>query len=249
MGHVLSYEELIMMRRAGRIARRIIKHLGKIIKPGITTKDIEIFFDRILEKFPGMSSAFKGYKGYPASLCVSVNEEVIHGIPSEEKVIKSRDLVSVDIGIKYKGLFVDTAYTYFVGKPSTLGKKIVKVCKTALREGIKKIRVGARVGDVSSAIQKVVENNGFSVIRSFFGHGIGRALHCEPAVPNFGQENTGEVLKEGMVLAVEPMISSGRFEVEILRDGWTAKTMDNSLSCHFEHTVAVTKRGPWILTK
>lgn len=249
MENILSYEELLMMKKAGRMAGRIIKQLKKIIKIGITTKDIEIFFDSILEKTPGMSSAFKGYQGYPASLCVSVNEEIIHGIPSAEKILKDGDLVSVDIGIKYKGLFVDTAYTYFVGAPTRLGKKIVKVSRSALKEGIKKIRIGAKIGDVSSAIQKVVENHGFSVIRSFVGHGIGRVLHCHPEVPNFGEENTGQLLKEGMVLAIEPMISSGSFEVEILRDGWTAKTVDNSLSCHFEHTVAVTKRGAWILTK
>ncbi len=248
MDNILSYQELKVASYAGKVAGEIIKKMKWIIKPGITTKDIEIFFEKEISKHPGMESAFKNYKGYPASLCVSVNEEIIHGIPSKEKTIKEGDLVSVDLGIKYNGLFVDTAFTYLVGKTSSLAKKLVKVCKNALMEGIKRIKIGRKVGDISYAIQRYVEREGFSVIRSFVGHGIGRELHLPPEVPNFGEENTGETLIEGMVLAIEPMIAAGNYYIEFLKDGWTAKTKDNSLSSHFEHTVAVTKRGPWILT-
>ncbi|RKY39356.1 MAG: type I methionyl aminopeptidase [Candidatus Omnitrophota bacterium] len=249
MDNFLPYQELKVASYAGKVAAKIIKEIKRIIKPGITTKDIELFFEKEISKYPEMESAFKGYKGFPASLCVSVNEEVIHGIPSKEKILKEGDLVSVDLGIKYKGLFVDTAFTYLVSKTSSLAKKLVKVCKKALMEGIKKIKVGRKIGDISCAIQRCVEREGFSVIRSFVGHGIGKELHLPPEVPNFGEENTGETLIEGMVLAIEPMIAAGNHCIEFLKDGWTVKTKDNSLTSHFEHTVAVTKKGAWILTQ
>ena len=249
MENILSYEEILTMRKAGKIASLALKSLGKTIKPGISTKEIELCFDDFLKKFPSMKSAFYGYNSYPASLCISRNEEIIHGIPDRKTIIKKGDLVSIDLGIEHKGVFVDCAHTYIVGGGSTLAKELVRVGVEALRKGIKKAKVGLRVGDVSAAIQKTVEAQGFSVIRKFVGHGIGRALHCYPEVPNFGYPGEGEPLKEGMVLAIEPMISSGAFDVEVLDDGWTAKTKDNSLSSHFEHTVAITKKGPWVLTK
>jgi methionyl aminopeptidase len=249
MENVLSYQELIVMRRIGRVASKTLRQLKKIIRPGISTKEIEIFFERILAKHDGMEAAFRGYQNYPASLCVSVNEEIIHGLPSKDKIIKEGDLISVDLGIRYKGFFIDAAYTYTVGKVPSLGKRLVKAGKVALREAIKKARIGARVGDISATIQGLAQKYGFSVIRNFVGHGIGRSLHCPPEIPNFGQEHTGDMLVEGEVIAIEPMVCSGSYEIKILDDGWTAKTKDNSLSCHFEHTVAVTKRGPWILTK
>ncbi len=247
MEDILNNREIIMMKRIGKIARIFLQRLKKVIKAGITTKDIERQFDSFLQTYR-LNSAFKGYNGYPASLCVSVNEEIIHGIPQENRVIKDGDLVSVDLGIEKDSLFVDCAYTYLVGKVSSFKKKLFKVGLWALREGIKKAYIGNTTGDIGFAIQKVVERNGFSVIRRFVGHGIGHKLHCYPEVPNFGEKKTGATLKEGMVLAIEPMISSGSYEVEILDDGWTAKTRDGSLSCHFEHTVAVTKKGPLIIT-
>lgn len=248
MENLLVTEELSAIQDAGRVASKVLKQLKKFIKPGISTKDIEVFFENALKKYPDMKAAFKGYQNYPASLCVSVNEEIIHGIPSEKKIIKDGDLVSVDLGIKHKGLFVDTAFTYMVGHVSLLAKSLVKVCRIALSEAIKKVRIGSKVGDLSAAVQNVVEAQGFSVIREFVGHGIGRVLHSFPEVPNYGKKSTGPDLVEGMVLAIEPMIAAGSYKVDILNDGWTAKTKDNSLSAHFEHTVAVTKRGPRILS-
>ncbi len=247
MEDTLDSREIILMRKIGRIAHIFLQKLKKIIRSGMTTKDIEEEFDRFLKK-RNLKSAFLGYNGYPASLCVSVDEEVIHGIPRRDKVIKDGSLVSVDLGIEKDGLFVDCAYTYLVGKVPSLARKLFKVGIAALKEGIRQARVGNTTGDIGFAIQRVVEKSGFSVIRRFVGHGIGHKLHCYPEVPNFGTPKSGAFLKEGMVLAIEPMISSGNYEVDILEDGWTARTKDKSLSCHFEHTVVITKRGPYIVT-
>ncbi|MBD3263743.1 MAG: type I methionyl aminopeptidase, partial [Candidatus Omnitrophica bacterium] len=196
----------------------------------------------------GMEPAFKGYMGYPASCCVSVDEEIIHGIPSESKVIEDGSLISVDLGIKYKGVFVDTACTYIAGKASALAKKLVKVSLKSLHRGIKQVKIDTNLGNVSHSIQNFVEKNGFSVIRKFVGHGIGRELHLPPEIPNFGKPGSGWKMQEGYALAIEPMIATGGFEVEIMPDGWTAKTKDNSLAAHFEHTVVITKRGPVVMT-
>ena len=244
----LSRQDLETMRKAGKVAAAILKKLKSLIKPGISTKYIEEFFEREISKYPGMEAAFKGFMSYPASCCVSINQEVIHGIPSQ-RLIEDGDLVSVDLGIKYQGLFVDTAYTYIAGKVSPLAKRLVKTTKDSLKQGISQIKVGKRIGNVSLSIQECVEKSGFSVIRRFVGHGIGRSLHLPPEVPNFGSADQGEELLEGYAVAVEPMVSSGDFNVDVLSDGWTAKTKDNSLSAHFEHTVAITKKGPWVLTK
>ncbi len=248
MNEPLSRQELITMRKAGRVASAILKKLNGFIKPGILTKNIEEFFEREIDRYPGMEAAFKGFKGYPASCCVSVNQEIIHGIPSQQ-VVNDGDLVSVDLGIKYKGLFVDTAYTYIIGKASLLAKRLVKVTRQSLKAGIRRIKSGRSVGDVSSAIQKCVEKNGFSVIRRFVGHGIGRSLHLPPEIPNFGDAGKGSELLEGCVIAVEPMVAAGSSAVDILDDGWTARTKDNSLAAHFEHTIAVTKNGFEVLTR
>jgi methionyl aminopeptidase len=248
MPECLKHDNLAAMREAGKVVSSIFKEFRRIIKPGITTKDIEVYFDQRLSQYPGMVAAFKGFSGYPASVCVSVNEEVIHGIPSS-RVIKDADLVSVDLGIKYKGLFVDSAYTYTVGRASKLANKLAKVTLGALNNGIKHARIGASIGDVGFAIQRFIEKRGFSVIRKFVGHGIGTQLHMPPEVPNFGKRGQGEKLYEGMVIAIEPMVSAGSFEIDVLADGWTARTKDRSLSAHFEHTVAITKKGPWILTQ
>jgi len=248
MGNLLSCEEIKIMRRIGKIAARIIKTLKRFIKAGISTEDIELFFKKILKNYSGYEPAFLGYNGYPASLCVSLNDEIIHGIPKKERKIKEGDLVSVDLGIKYNGLFVDTAYTYPVGRVSPLAQRLIRVGKKALKEAIKKVRIGLCVGDIGEIIEKIAKSNNFSVIRSFVGHGIGHSLHCPPEVPNFGKSGVGEKLSEGMVIAIEPMISAGTEEVLISSDGWTAKTKDGSLSCHFEHTVAITKRGPLVIT-
>ncbi len=248
MHEPLVRQELVIMREAGKVAAVILKKLKRFIRPGISTKNIEEFFEREISKYPGMEAAFKGFMDYPASCCISINEEIIHGIPSQ-RVVKEGDLVSVDLGIKYKGLFVDTAYTYIIGKATPLAKRLVEVTKKSLKQGIKQIKPGKRVGDIGSAVQSYVEKNGFSVIRKFVGHGIGRNLHLPPEVPNFGEEGEGAELQTGYVIAVEPMVSAGGFNVDILDDGWTAKTKDNSLAAHFEHTIAITKKGPWVLTQ
>ena len=230
----LTFDELLIMRQAGRTAANILRKLSFFIKPGICTKDIERFFENELSNYPGMEPAFKGFMDYPASCCVSVNEEIIHGIPSS-RLIADGDLVSVDLGIKYKGLFVDTAYTYTAGKAILLAKKLVKVTLESLYEGMRFAKIGQRVGDLGFSIQKFVEKNGFSVIRRFVGHGIGRDLHLPPEIPNFGDKGKGPILEEGYAIAIEPMVSAGSFEVDVLEDGWTAKTKDNSFSAHFEH--------------
>lgn len=244
----LAVQDLKIMRQAGIVAAGILKKIGRWIKPGISTKEIEKFFEKELAKFEGMEAAFKGFSGYPASCCVSVNEEIIHGIPSN-RLISDGDLVSVDLGIKYKGLYVDTAYTYVVGKVDAQTKKLVKVTKKSLYRAIKRLRSPATVGDIGSTVQDFVERNGLSVIRRFVGHGIGKELHQAPEVPNFGEKGKGLALPLNCVIAIEPMVSMGSFDIDILSDGWTAKTKDNSLSAHFEHTVALTEKGPWILTK
>jgi methionyl aminopeptidase len=249
MTGLLSSEDIAYMREAGKAAARILRKLKSCVKPGVTTKSIEDSFDNYLEEYPGMEAAFKGFMGYPASLCVSVNEEVIHGIPSDKKVIQEGDLVSIDLGIKYKELFVDTAYTYIAGRGSKAAKKLVKASLRSLYEGIKRAKPQATVGDIGSAVQNFVEKQGFGVVRQFVGHGIGRKLHQYPEVPNFGLPGEGDKLEVGMAIAIEPMVTAGSFNVAIAGDGWTAKTRDGSLSAHFEHTVVITKKGPLILTR
>ncbi|MDD4183425.1 MAG: type I methionyl aminopeptidase [Candidatus Omnitrophica bacterium] len=249
MTGMLSSEEIACMRQAGRVAALILKKLGKCVRPGVATKYIEESFDSYLKEYPGMESAFKGFMGYPASLCVSINDEVIHGIPSDKREIREGDLVSIDLGIKYKGLFVDTAYTYIAGRAGKAARKLVKASLKSLYAGIKKVKPQATIGDIGSAVQNFVESQGFAVVRQFVGHGIGRALHLPPEVPNFGIPGEGDKLFEGMAIAIEPMVTAGKYDVVVAGDGWTAKTRDGSLSAHFEHTIAITKKGPLILTR
>jgi len=248
MSSRLGEAELAAMQKAGKVASGILSDLGGFIKPQISTKDIEKFFENALGEHDGMSAAFKGYSGFPAAVCVSLNDEVIHGIPSEARIVKDGDLVSVDLGIKYKGVYVDTAYTYMVGNVSDLARKLCKVTQEALWEGINKALPGLRTGDIGSAVQGLAEKNGFSVVRQFVGHGIGRNLHLAPEVPNFGKKNIGFQFKENIALAIEPMVAAGGYEVVIDSDGWTARTKDGSLSAHYEHTVVVTKNGPLVIT-
>ena len=248
MSRRLSDADLAAMQKAGKAAAGILRDLESFIKPQISTKDIEKFFDNALAKHAGMSAAFKGYNRFPASVCVSLNDEVIHGIPSDTRVVKNGDLVSVDLGIKYKGVYVDTAYTYMVGEVSDLARKLCKVTQEALWEGIKQALPGSRVGDVGNAVQSLAEKNGFSVVRQFVGHGIGKDLHLPPEVPNFGAKKVGFEFKENIALAIDPMVAAGEYEVVIDKDGWTARTKDGSLSAHYEHTVVVTKNGPLVIT-
>lgn len=244
---IKTSEEIKKIRQACWIVAKVLAELRDYLKEGLTTKQVEVFIEEMIRKMKGIP-AFKGYRGYPASACISINEQVVHGIPSEKVFIKEGDIVSVDVGVILDGFYGDAAYTYPIGKISKNAEKLLKVTEEALYLGIAKAVVGNRVGDISAAIQKHVESNGFSVVKAFVGHGIGRALHEEPQVPNFGKEGIGPKLRKGMTLAIEPMVNEGSSEVVILSDGWTAVTKDGSLSAHFEHTVLVDDEAE-ILTK
>lgn len=237
------------MRRSGHIVREVLDYLRDLVAPGVTTMDLERAAEKKIREL-GAKPAFKGYYDYPCVLCTSVNEEIVHGIPSERRVLKSGDIVSIDCGVVLDGYYGDAAITVPVGeeiKPEV--KKLLEVTEASLYKGIEQARVGNAVGDVGAAVQEYVEAHGFSVVREFVGHGIGTRLHEEPQVPNFGSRGHGARLREGMVLAIEPMVNFGKPGARVLDDKWTAVTEDGSCSAHFEHCVAVTKDGPMILTQ
>jgi methionyl aminopeptidase len=243
---IKSAREIELMKDASRIIFKIVKDLVKYIKPGLTTKAIdEMVRLSIVEN--GGRPAFFGYKGFPGNACISVNDELVHGIPGLRK-LKDGDIVSVDIGTELGGYFADGALTLPVGEISKQAERLLQVTKDALRIGIQQARPGNRLSNLSHAIQEFVEANGFSVIRDFVGHGIGSRIHEDPAVPNFGSPNQGPELTAGMVLAIEPMVAQGGYEVRVLDDGWTVVTSDGNLSAHFEDTVAITENGPEVLT-
>lgn len=240
-------EEIDKMARACRIVSEILEDLKTFVRPGISTKDIERFAEEKIS-VKGGTPAFKGYRGYPASICASVNNQVVHGIPSQLR-LSSGDIISIDLGVYLEGFYGDGAITLPVGEISPLAKKLLRVTEEALYIGIEKATPRSRVSDISAAIQRHVEAHGFSVVKAFVGHGIGTSLHEEPQVPNFGVAGQGPRLKEGMTIAIEPMVNTGSYEVGILEDGWTAVTLDGGLSAHFEHTIAVTGGDAKILTK
>ena len=245
---VKSQAEIRKIGEACRIVAEILAGLKAHMAVGMTTVDIESFVDEAMRK-RGAIAAFRGYRGYPSSVCVSVNDQVIHGIPSQSTRLKNGDIVGVDLGVILDGFYGDAAMTIAVGDIQPEAARLMEVTEKALSLGIEEAVAGNRIGDISAAIQEHVEANGFSVVRAFVGHGIGRSLHEDPQVPNFGRRGQGLRLKEGMTLAIEPMVNAGGHEVRILEDGWTALTSDGSLSAHFEHTIAVTKHAPKILTK
>jgi len=237
------------MRRSGRIVRQVLDTVREAVAPGVTTMDLERVAERKIKEL-GAKPAFKGYYDYPCVLCTSVNNEIVHGIPSERRMLKEGDIVSIDTGVVLDGFYGDAAITVPVGGELTPElKKLLEVTRESLYQGIEAARVGNTVGDVGAAVQKLVEANGFSVVREFVGHGIGTRLHEDPQVPNYGMPGTGPKLRDGMVLAIEPMVNAGRSETRVLDDKWTAVTQDGSFSAHFEHCVAVTKSGPVILTE
>jgi methionyl aminopeptidase len=242
-----SGEEIEKMMRAGTIVGEVLEAIKIMIQTGITTKEIDRYADERIRALGG-KPAFKGYRGYPASICASVNEEVVHGIPSSRK-LKEGDIVSIDLGVYYDGFFGDGAFTAPVGRVDHETEALLRITEEALNRGINNAVVGKRVSDISHAIQSHAENNGLSVVRTFVGHGIGRELHEEPQIPNYGDPGKGPRLKEGMTLAIEPMINQGTCDVKILEDGWTAVTSDGKKSAHFEHTVLVTSGSAKILTK
>ncbi|MDM7203041.1 MAG: type I methionyl aminopeptidase [Thermodesulfobacteriaceae bacterium] len=240
-------KEIEILRKANAIVMEILLTLKEEVKPGKSAFEFEERAIELCEK-KGVLPAFKGYRGYPYALCVSVNEEIVHGMPRKDKILKEGDIVSFDFGVIYEGYYGDAALTVGVGEISEEAKKLLKATEESLYIAIEKARIGNKIGDISFAIQNRIEREGFNVIRDFVGHGIGKALHEPPEVPNFGKPGRGLKLEPGMVLAIEPMSSAGTWEVEILEDNWTAVTKDRSLACHFEHTVAITSSGPKILS-
>lgn len=240
-------DEVNIMRRSGKIAASVLAELKKVAKEGMMTRDLDLLAEAIILKAGGKPS-FKGFHGYPASVCVSVNDEVVHGIPGDRK-LKNGDIVGLDIGVLLEGYHSDTAITIAIGEISDQAKKLINVTQQSLANGLAKIKAGAYLGDAQFAIGKTIESAGFSVIRDLTGHGVGRELQEAPAIPNYGQKGKGLKLEEGMCLAIEPMTAIGDFRVECLSDGWTIVTANGSLSAHFEHTIVVTKDGCEILTK
>src|SRR5260221_9241924 len=245
--HLRSADELEKMHRAGLAVHEVLQALRKFVKPGTTTMDLEEEAKRLIAGKPG-KPAFKGYRGYPCVLCTSVNSEIVHGIPSPKRKLKEGDIVSIDFGMEVDGYYADSAVTVPVGQIRPEVRKLLDVTRESLDRAIDKMRAGNRLGDVGHAVQSWVEQNGFSVVREFVGHGIGTKMHDEPNLPNYGDEGRGARLQEGMGIAVEPMVNAGRPEVR-MRDEGGAETPDGSPSAHFEHTVAVTAKGPWVLTR
>ncbi len=240
-------DEIEKLRTSNLIVAEILSELRERVGPGVTTGELNRFCEELSRK-KRVKPAFKGYRGYPFALCTSVNGEVVHGMPSERPLV-SGDILSLDFGVNYKGYYGDAAITVPVGAVSDEAKRLLKVTEAGLRDAILQVRAGNRLGDVSSAVQQQVESAGFSVVRDFVGHGIGRSLHEDPQIPNYGVRGRGIELKPGMVLAIEPMVNEGSYEVQILPDGWTVVTKDGKLSAHFEHSVAVTENGPDILSR
>ena len=244
-----SPAEIDKMRRSGRIVREVLDLVRNLVRPGATTMDLERAAEQKMRDL-GAKPAFKGYYDYPCVLCTSINEEIVHGIPSEKRLLKEGDIVSVDCGVVLDGYYGDAAITVPVGQEITPElQKLLKVTEESLYRGIEKVWIGNSVGDIGEAVQRHVESNGFSVVREFVGHGIGTRLHEEPQVPNYRSGGPNPRLREGMVLAIEPMVNYGKPEARVLSDKWTAVTADGSYSAHFEHCVAVTKDGPVILTE
>lgn len=242
-----SEAEIELIREAGRIAALTLERMKIAVKAGTKTGELdEMARKEILKE--GGEPAFKDYKGFPGNICTSVNEVIVHGIPSK-RALEDGDIIAIDVGVKFKGYFADAAMTFAVGDISGEAERLIEVTKNALYAGIDNARPGNRLSDISSSIQQVVESNGYSVVRAFVGHGIGAKIHEEPEIPNFGKPGTGPNLERGMVLAIEPMVNMGAFDIEILDDGWTAVTKDRKLSAHFEHTVVIRDDDAEVLTR
>jgi methionyl aminopeptidase len=242
-----SPAEIERMRAANALVADVLAELATMIAPGVTTLDLDVAAESLV-RAGGAEPAFKGYRGYPCTLCASVNEQVVHGIPSKRALVEG-DIISLDMGVKLNGFYGDSAVTVPVGRVSAQAETLLRVTRESLEKGIAQVRLGGRISDIGHAIQLHVEAHGLSVVREFVGHGIGSSLHEEPQIANYGEPGRGPRLAEGMTLAIEPMVNVGRPAVKVLSDGWTAVTKDGSLSAHFEHTVAVTKDGPLVLTR
>jgi methionyl aminopeptidase len=242
-----SAAEISRMRAASQLVAAVLSELESAVAPGVTTADLDRLAERLVRE-GGAVPAFKGYRGFPATLCASVNDEVIHGIPSPQRKLAEGDVVSLDMGVKLNGYYGDSALTVPVGKVPDASLRLLRVTQEALERAITQVRVGGRLSDIGHAVQSHVEAHGYSIVREFVGHGIGERLHEDPQIPNYGDPGRGPKLAEGMVLAIEPMVAMGRPETKVLADGWTAVTKDGSLAAHFEHTVAVAAGGPIVMT-
>ena len=242
-----SAREIGLMRAGGHILADVVDHLRETVKPGLSTLEIDEDVEAFIRS-RGALPAFKGYRGFPATVCISINEEVVHGIPSAHRRIKEGDIVGLDLGCIVEGYYADCAFTLAIGDVPPKVQQLLDITRESLDAAIAECRAGRRLSDVSHAVQAHVERHGFAVVRAFVGHGIGRALHEDPQIPNFGDPGRGPQLRPGMVLAIEPMVTMGSWEVKVLDDGWTAVTRDGSLAAHFEHTIAVTDDGPEVLT-
>ena len=246
---IKTRSEIEKMRSSGHVVRQVLELVRGKVVPGATTMDLELAAEKMIEEL-GAKPAFKGYNGFPCVLCTSINNEVVHGIPSAKRVLREGDIVSIDCGVILDGFYGDSAITVPVGKKVPLKvRKLLDVTQASLEQAIREVQIGATLGDIGAAVQEMVEADGFSVVREFVGHGIGAKMHEDPQIPNFGRRGYGTKLRAGMVLAIEPMVNAGAAEVRVLPDGWTAVTVDGSLSAHFEHTVAVTEDGPQVLTR
>jgi methionyl aminopeptidase len=242
-----SAAEISRMRAASQLVAAVLSELEAAVAPGVTTADLDRLAERLVRD-GGAVPAFKGYRGFPATLCASVNDEVIHGIPSASRKLNEGDVISLDVGVKLNGYFGDSAVSVPVGKVPESTLKLLRVTEQALERAIAQVKVGGRLSDIGHAVQSHVESNGYSIVREFVGHGIGERLHEDPQIPNYGEPGRGPKLAEGMVLAIEPMVAMGRPDTKVLADGWTAVTKDGSLAAHFEHTVAVAADGPIVMT-
>ncbi|MDO8750231.1 MAG: type I methionyl aminopeptidase [Dehalococcoidia bacterium] len=243
---IKSPTELIAMREAGRVVAATIQVLVSSLEPGMKTKKLDAIASREIRRL-GAAPAFKGYRGFPATICVSLNQEIVHGIPGE-RIIREGDIVSIDVGAVVDGFYADAAVTAPMGKVSPEGERLIETTRQSLEMGIRQAVVGNRVGDISVAVQRFAEGRGYGVVREYVGHGVGRALHEEPSIPNFGEPGKGPLLRPGMVIAIEPMLNVGGWQTRVLEDEWTVVTADGTLSAHFEHTIAITEEGPQVLT-
>jgi methionyl aminopeptidase len=243
-----SNDEIAKMRRSGGITAGTIERVLAAVRPGVSTGDLDAVAEAYIRE-RGAVPSFKGYRGFPASICTSLNNEIVHGIPSKKRVLRDGDLISLDFGAIWEGFHSDSAVTVFVGEPpSSEAEKLVRITEEALEAGIAQIRPGGRITDISNAVQQSAEGAGFSVVREYVGHGVGRALHEDPQIPNYGSPGRGPEMRPGLVVAVEPMVNLGGWETAVLADDWTVVTLDGSLSAHFEHTIAVTEDGREVLT-
>ena len=243
-----SRSEIKKIREAGKIVAEVLARVEDKIVPGVSTLELDTMAEDLINSYPDSRAAFKGYGGFPNALCTSINEEVVHGIPKRDRILASGDLISIDVGVFHKGYYADAAASFAVAEPSRRVSRLLEITRLGLAEGIAQTRAENRIGDLGAAVQTLVEAHNFSVVRDLVGHGIGQNLHEDPQVPNYGGSNRGYLLKEGLVLAIEPMVNEGGSEVKTLDDDWTVVTADGKLSAHFEHTVAVGPNGPEILT-